>query len=141
MNQMFDTFKLQAICIGNRSYSKNSTNTVKDNLTSLIWQKSGSSSKYSWNEAKNYCSNLSLDGYNNWRLPTYNELYYLADRTKCNPAIDTNYFNSKIYDWYWTNTEYKNDNSKAWIVGFDSGNDDWYFNAGNSYVRCVKQRQ
>ncbi|MEA3315966.1 MAG: DUF1566 domain-containing protein, partial [Campylobacterota bacterium] len=129
----------KSIFSGNRSYSKNTTNTVKDNLTGLIWQKTPNYKKYNWEKAKNYCRSLSLDGYNNWRLPNFNELFYLADRTKYNPAIDTNYFNVKTDNWYWTSTSYKNSSSRAWVVGFSLGNnriksDDRY----DRYVRCVR---
>jgi hypothetical protein len=122
---------------GKRSYSRHSSNTVKDNYTGLIWQKSNNGQKYNWNDAKSYCSSLSLDGITNWRLPTQKELYYLADRNRYKPAIDDNYFSIKIDDWYWSATTDKSDTSGAWIVDFYSGDD---FNSVKSlerYVLCV----
>jgi hypothetical protein len=122
---------------GKRSYTKNSTNTVKDNYTGLIWQKSGSSNKMKWSDAKGYCSSLSLDGYSDWRLPTEEELYYLADRTKYKPAIDTNYFSVKS-KWYWSATGYKNDSSSAWVVDFDDGGGSWGKHSSTNYALCVR---
>ncbi len=122
---------------GKRSYSKNSTNTVKDNYTGLIWQKSGSSSEMNWSDAKEYCSNLSLDGYSDWRLPTEEELYYLADRTKYEPAIDTDYFSVKS-SWYWSATTYKNASSSVWVVGSDCGNGNLLEHSYTNYVLCVR---
>jgi hypothetical protein len=130
----------KSIYHGKRSYSKNSTNTVKDNLTDLIWQKGYSNNEMNWQKAKDYCTNLSLDSYSNWRLPTYNELYYLADRSKKNPAIDTNYFKEES-NWYWTSTKTKWNSSKAWIVSFNVGNDGYDYYSDMSYynyVRCVR---
>ena len=130
----------KSIYRGKRSYSKNSSHTVKDNLTGLIWQKTGSSSQMKWSDAKGYCSSLSKDGYNNWRLPTIKELRYLADRTKYNPTIDTNYFNSES-SWYWSSTTYKGNSSRAWILYFYDGDDNYSNKSNGRYVLCVVGRQ
>ncbi|MBL0708396.1 MAG: caspase family protein [Sulfurimonas sp.] len=125
---------------GKRSYTKNSSNTVKDNYTGLIWQKTGSSSEMNLYNAKNYCSNLSQDGYSNWRLPTIKELRYLADRSTYMPAIDTKYFKSEN-SFYWTSSEYKGASSEAFIVAFGTGRD-FQINKSDDYnVRCVVGRQ
>lgn len=102
---------------GERSYSKNSDNTIKDNFTGLIWQKKNKEEAVQWEEAEEYCKTLSLDGYR-WRLPTINELFYLVDIRKSNPcdkrygcsasftsAIDTEYFDIKTAKSIWSNTE------------------------------------
>ena len=124
---------------GKRSYSKNSSNTVKDNYTGLIWQKKGSSNQMSWSKAKDYCSSLSKDGFSNWRLPTIKELRYLADRKRYKPTVDTAYFNSKN-SFYWSITEYKGDSSKAWGVDFYNGYDYYDYKSYEDYVRCVVGR-
>jgi len=128
----------KSIYSGNRSYSKHTKNTVKDNLTGLIWQKSDDGQKRDYDSAKQYCSNLSIDGINNWRVPTYNELYYLADRSKYNPAINTDYFDVSTDDWYWTITKTKLTSAKAWIVDFKDGSDYYYYLSLKNYVRCVR---
>ena len=65
---------------------------------------------------------------------------YLADRTKYNPAINSNYFDESS-EWYWSSTVYKNDSSQAWIVGFSNGLDGYYRKLTKVYVRCVRERQ
>ncbi len=122
---------------GKRSYSKNSTNTVKDNYTGLIWQKKDDGVKRNWKEAKRYCSNLSLDGSSDWRLPTMEELYYLGDMTKFKPAIDSNYFDIEN-SYYWSATAYKNDSSFAWLVYFKHGNDRWDGKSLKGLALCVR---
>jgi hypothetical protein len=101
---------------GERSYSQNSDNSIKDNFTGLIWQKKNKEEAVLWTEAKEYCETLSLDGYT-WRLPTINELFYLVDIRKSNPcqekdcamsynsAIDTEYFDIKTPKYLWSNTK------------------------------------
>ncbi|HHH37682.1 MAG TPA: DUF1566 domain-containing protein [Epsilonproteobacteria bacterium] len=126
----------KSIYRGERSYSKNTAHTVKDNLTGLIWQKSGSKKKMNWTSAKAYCSDLSLDGFDDWRLPMMEELYYLGDVSKYNPAIDEK-FDVKN-DWYWSSTEFKNDSSSAWNVDFNYGYDGWYNKTYEYYVLCVR---
>ena len=120
---------------GKRSYSKNSTHTVKDNYTGLIWQRKDDGTKRTWNDAISYCDELSLGGYK-WRLPSQEELYYLGDVSKYDPAIDKEYFDLES-SWYWSNTVYENDSSQAWLVGFKLGSDRWYYKTVTSYVLCV----
>lgn len=128
----------KSIFSGNRSYSINSANTVKDKLTGLVWQKGNSGAEMDWNEAQSYCKALLLDEYSDWRLPSFKELYYLTDRKKFEPSIDTKYFN-EVGDWYWSSTEYKDDSSKAWNVIFTVGNDFYDYKSSKWSVRCVKE--
>ena len=127
-----------AIYRGKRSYHRNTSGTVKDNYTGLIWQKGRSSAKMTWSSAASYCRDLSLDGYSDWRLPTKRELYYLADRTRRDPAVDTAYFDENG-NWYWSASEYKNNSSGAWLVRFGHGSDNWIGKSDKDYVRCVRE--
>jgi hypothetical protein len=70
-------------------------------------------------------------------LPIEEELYYLADRTKYKPAIDTDYFSVKS-KWYWSATTYKNDSSSSWIVLFNDGYDGWFKRSNTGYALCVR---
>ncbi len=123
---------------GKRSYSKvKGGKVVKDNYTKLLWQKSDDGKKRSWKDALSYCRTLSLGGFKDWKLPSFNELYYLADRSKFKPAIDKKFFKTKNSS-YWTATEYKNDLSRAWHVFFDDGGDFYNRKTNKVYVRCVR---
>ena len=46
-----------------------------------MWARDSNSSDVTWNEASNYCSNLRLAGYSNWRLATSDELEGIFDET------------------------------------------------------------
>jgi len=120
---------------GERSYSVNTPHTVKDNYTGLIWQKEDDGVERTWEDAVSYCNNLSLAG-RSWRLPEQEELYYLGDVSKYDPAIDTDYFTVKS-SYYWSNTVYENDSSSAWFVHFEGGDDLWFHKTRTDYVLCV----
>jgi hypothetical protein len=56
--------------------------TWTDPATKLMWAKETNSSDVTWNQAKDYCANLRLAGYSNWRLPTIDELESIYDKTQ-----------------------------------------------------------
>ncbi|MFA6795981.1 MAG: DUF1566 domain-containing protein [Bacilli bacterium] len=66
--------------------------TVIDNNTGLMWQAVPSDDKFSWSEAVDYCDNLELDGFTEWRLPTAEELFSISDFEEGWPYLDTDYF-------------------------------------------------
>ena len=57
--------------------------TVKDLTTGLMWAAADNGSAITWEEAKIYCQNYRGGGYQNWRMPTNDELKDLY-----NPRID-----------------------------------------------------
>ena len=66
-------------CTGERGRQKKLT--WKDPKTGLEWQ-SESPGEMTWHEAQEYAGSLSLDGKDDWRVPTLAELESLLDRTK-----------------------------------------------------------
>ena len=62
----------------------NNDQTVTDNATGLMWMKqngeqSDGDYQFTWAEALDYCENLTLAGYSDWRLPDVKELQSIVD--------------------------------------------------------------
>jgi hypothetical protein len=143
---------------------------VKDDIYRLMWQDqqfmdssaavsplSAMGDKYNnkmtYAEAVKYCYDLNFAGFDDWRLPTANELLSITDDTKYNPAInkafknvayETNSKGKKRYHWYWSSSRYAGNSSSTWIVYFDKGGAvwdgtvDWGDASPRIFVRCVR---
>lgn len=110
--------------------------TVLDNVTGLTWQQASSPVQLEWQEARDYCRDIDLDG-GGFRLPTRIELVSLLDYTKgLDPAIDETVFQAwaELKDAYWTGTTLSA--GQRWIVSFHSGT--VLVTGGPAWVRCVR---
>jgi len=107
----------------------------KDSTTGLMWQdnKDARTIIENWTHAKRYCSDLSLDGYSDWRLPSREELADLFTKKDKLKYVVASPF-------YWSSSEYADDTSKAWIVYFYGGTGS-YNKSNKSFVLCVRGRQ
>jgi hypothetical protein len=75
-----------------QSFSDNGDGTITDNVTGLIWQQVPVDDSKTWQEAKDYCTDLELGNYTDWRMPTAKELYNISDFSVGWPYLDTTYF-------------------------------------------------
>jgi hypothetical protein len=64
-----------------------------------------------WNSAKAACESLVLNGYDDWDLPTLEELNSI---NRCRYNCDTVF----VEDFYWSSTEDSNTTSKAYGMDF-----------------------
>lgn len=90
MKKIFFIFAFSLINNLNAQYIRDDIKEiVKDTDTLLVWQDNSDAKdiEKDWEGAIDYCEDLSLGGYDDWRLPNFNELYGLADRTKISPAL------------------------------------------------------
>lgn len=137
---------------------------VKDDIYRLMWQDqqfmdssatvfplSAMGDKYNnpmtYDEAVEYCKNLTFAGFEDWRLPTLNELLSITDDSRYNPAInkafknivyETNDKGEKSYGWYWSSTRYAGGSSNVWLVFFMGGDINWGGVSNRDFVRCVR---
>lgn len=130
------------------------TNIVTDTQTHLQWQDQpytqAEQDAYDddkeegkvlfWENAITYCESLTLGGKDDWRLPNFNELYYITDRSTSDPALSS-VFKHVSSSYYWSSTTAASNTSSAWIVNFDYGSDDYNDKSYSYFVRCVRAGQ
>ncbi len=136
---------------------------VTDHITGLQWQDDYSDNggeivakpwvteanynagKYddtSGDTASTYCANLSLGGYDDWRLPSVSELLSIVDNSKYSPAISSVFEKTTTAShYYWSSTTYARFTYHAWYVYFYDGRTNNGSKGGSNGVRCVRAGQ
>jgi hypothetical protein len=94
--------------------------TWTDSKTKLTWAGQDNGSDVNWNQANDYCRNLRLGAYSNWRLPNINELRRIYDQSQ-----DVNGYHIKAgmelsKGWQWSNSPGKY-SGEFWIFYFGDG--------------------
>lgn len=115
------------------SYRVNPDGTVIDNNTLLMWQQV-SNFTGTWPASKSYCEDLTLGGYNDWRLPTRRELISIVNYGLI-PSCDMATFPSICYA-YWTGTT--NFCGEPWAVDFFKGNFTILSQTNTAETKCVR---
>ncbi|WP_313250826.1 DUF1566 domain-containing protein [Stenotrophomonas sp.] len=124
-------------------YAPNADHIItRDETTGLEWSardigRHTNSAKGS--EAEAACVSLQLGGFNDWRLPTVEELESIRDRSRFDPAIDTDAFPDCPTTWFWSSTpNAESPDRYAWVVGFYDGRSDVRPHSYNCCVRAVR---
>ncbi|MEA2017561.1 MAG: DUF1566 domain-containing protein, partial [Campylobacterota bacterium] len=95
---------------------------VYDNNLNVMWQDTNiTTASNSWQDAMDYCANLSLGGFTDWYLPSVQELNNIFDKSKFKPAMNSVFINTDYYG-FWVRDEVSSDTSSAWILLVESGN-------------------
>ncbi len=110
---------------------------VKHNITGQMWEvkkTTNMSDVYSFGNRlnhKNRVNQTGLCGYDDWRIPTVKELNSITDKSRSNPATDTEYFPNTMSTspnsstpGYWTNSpklDARPHVIEAWGVNFWRG--------------------
>jgi len=125
------------------SYTDLGNGIIKDNVTGLKWQQATAPGTYTWQQAVDYCNNLSLGGYTDWYLPSVYELSTLVDSSISSPGptINMNYFPDAKAAGYWSSTTEAYNTIFAWYVHFGYGDVNFHLKTYNYYVRAVRAGQ
>lgn len=78
--------------------------TVRDNITGLTWQRVVNVTTFTQPAAAAHCANLTLAGFDDWRLPTQPELESIVDDTQYSPAIDRKAFPNTPSYIFWSSS-------------------------------------
>lgn len=103
-----------------------------DKSTGLTWQDyiPIKAVKMNWQEAMDFCENLTLARRSDWRLPTNDELLVIY-------SDEDRDFIHVISYYYWTSSSAVDDSNKAWSVSYYDGNARNDDKVNLYYVRCV----
>ena len=114
---------------------------VLDTKTNLMWDAKARAVE-GFQAAQTVPGTLNVAGFTDWRVPTVEELFCLADRTRRAPAIDTDYFPETPSDWFWSSTvDASSPSNVAWCVSFVNGHSYWDRQYDGSFVRAVRPGQ
>ncbi len=127
------------------------------------WQQNDDGSKYDWDEAIQYCDNLVLNGYSDWKLPDLDELKSIVvcsngtptplpnchqDGCVCGDQPDDPYegFESPVIDKafagrpseYWTSKPVSSTDARR--INFERGGAAGYKKSAEYYVRCIRRK-
>ena len=58
-----------------------------------MWQQIPTTSRFTWQQAVDYCNSLELGGYSDWRIPSLKELFSISNFGTGWPYLNTTYFN------------------------------------------------
>lgn len=125
------------------TFTLNNESSATDDNTHLVWQRGGSAAAMTWPEAGAYCRDLAIDGYHDWRLPSFLELITIVNYGAANPAIASVAFPGTRSDNYWTAFEGTgqingNPDLYAGVVNFAYGEAHPLEKGASAFVRCTR---
>ncbi|MEH6651121.1 MAG: DUF1566 domain-containing protein [Motiliproteus sp.] len=83
----------------------NGDGTVTDKITGITWIQRASEQLFDWEEAIQYCEDLSFADHSDWKLPHTKEMSSIVDLEKQKPALDDGIFTNIDYKaYYWSRT-------------------------------------
>ena len=106
--------------------------TVSDTVGGLAWKRclqgksgpdcaAGAAAEFRWVEALNEARGETFAGYDDWRLPTVEELCSIVAAGRGDPAIDASVFPNANGAEAWTASASLDFATDAWAVHFGSG--------------------
>lgn len=100
-----------------REFSRLPDQTVYNKNYNLYWQDNEAVREHNVTAAQNYCTNLTLGGYTDWRLPNIYELLTLLDLGSTSTLVESS-FDNMPNGFYYSSNEVV-DSNKTYVVGFE----------------------
>ena len=112
---------------------------VIDEKTGLMWQDNVEVKEFemNWNEAHAYAEKLRLGGFEDWRVPSKDELATIIEKNWRKDRIYS-VFDNVVSNYYWSSTTYADSSIYAWRIHFDNGYQYHNLKSLRYYVRCVR---
>ena len=111
---------------------------VTDKITGLMWQRNLADKFFTFQEAGRVCDELTVGGYEDWRLPSRIELVSILDMTRTQPSIDVTAFPGTPNEWFWSSSVAADNPKAAWYVYFYFGYPKTDDMTNRFSVRCVR---
>ncbi len=135
----------------NSRYTNNGNGTVTDSQTGLMWKQcsegqseptcSGMPSLLRWAESQTVAADSEFADFDDWRLPTVEELESLVETACQKPAINESQFANTYSGGYWTSSSHPMDKDYYWYVDFRLGKRDFNGKSTNYGIRLVRRAQ
>lgn len=121
-----------------QSFDVSRDEVTVDRITGLMWQRNVLPNPLSFSGAKQACEQLTLAGYDDWRLPSRIELVSILDLSRVQAAIDPIAFPQTPSDWFWSASAAAGDAQSAWYVYFYFGYPKTDLVSNQFSARCVR---
>ena len=112
-----------------------------DKTNQIMWQ-DNADCRYktmTWHDAKRYCMDLELGGYDDWWLPGESQLSTLIDPARPRGRRIIKELNHFAPDGYWSATTYAWNAPFAWVVDFQDGYSRSVEKLRLYHVRCFRR--
>ena len=115
--------------------------TITDKSTGLMWVQEIDGTARTWHQALAFCEDLTVAGYDDWRLPSYKELASIMDYSRSWPALTTQFFTNVSSERHlWTSTSpWSSSACRFYSCNGESGSETK--TNGSSYVFAVRGGQ
>lgn len=147
-------------------------NVVTDTRSHLMWTRcllgaswngttcAGKAAGYGWQQARELAKNSTYADFDDWRIPTLEELKALADKETAVPMVKIPNINQIVFPapncqgatrsaahhdghscWQWSSTPIKDSRHYMWIVYFDYGYGSANYEADRFALRLVRNNR
>ena len=104
------------------SFTDNGNNTITDNITGLMWQKTDNGES-TWENAVTNAATINTGGYNDWRLPTPSEALGILNFNN-SLALNSTFFLNKAGGtpgYWWTSDLFGTSTTNVWCTNTGGG--------------------